>query len=70
MEVPQQFLIHVRCSIASHPSCVAAPTMLADHFPYNVAHALDVAAESYGAAGRATGLYRDGCTLEVAKKFR
>ncbi len=45
--------------------------MMADHFPYNIAHALDVAAESYGAACRATDLYRgDGCTLEGAKKFR
>ena len=48
----------------------AAPTMLADHFPYNIAHALEVAAESYGTACRATDLYRDECTPEGAKKFR
>jgi len=46
--------------------------MMADHFPYNIAHALDIAAESYGAADRATTMYRDGdgCNLEGAKMVR
>lgn len=30
--------------------------MITDHFPYNVAHALGVAAESYGVADRETNL--------------
>jgi len=30
--------------------------MITDHFPYNVAHALMVAAESYGVADRETNL--------------
>lgn len=44
-----------------------APTMMADHFPYNIAHALDIAAESCGAAGRAPDL---GDCPGRSKKFR
>jgi len=36
--------------------CTVSPTMITDHFPYNVAHALMVAAESYGVADRETNL--------------
>jgi len=46
-------------------------TMMFDHFPYNVAHALDVAAESYGIAGQANCVHeRDQLEniLEGAKK--
>ena len=31
--------------------------MITDHFPYNVAHALEVVAESYGVADRDTNLH-------------
>jgi len=46
-------------------------TMMVDHFPYNVAHALDVAAESYGVVDEASDLHqRDHLEkiLEGAKK--
>jgi len=50
-----------------------SPTMMVDHFPYNVAHALEIAAESYGVADQATDLHkRDQLVgiLEGVKKDR
>ena len=50
-----------------------SPTMMVDHFPYNVARALDVAADSYGVADQATDLHeRDQLEriLEGVKKTR
>ena len=48
-----------------------SPTMMVDHFPYNVAHALDAAADSYGVADRASDMHeRDQLEriLESVKK--
>mmetsp|Transcript_19659 Transcript_19659/g.42728 ORF Transcript_19659/g.42728 Transcript_19659/m.42728 type:complete len:394 (+) Transcript_19659:1628-2809(+) len=51
---------------------VISSTMMVDHFPYNIAHALDVAADSYGVTEHATDKFeRDQLTrilLEGAKK--
>lgn len=46
-----------------------APTMMSDHFPYNVSRALEICTDAYAVADQASSLHERGMQiLEEAKK--
>ena len=46
-----------------------APTMMSDHFPYNVSRALEICTDAYAVADQASSLHERGTQiLEEAKK--